>query len=154
MDETLTSSQLKALGWREWVALPEFNVGLIKAKIDTGAHSSALHAFAIEPYRKAGQRWLMFAIHPKQLCVDEIVECHALIKDRRFVTDSGGHKQRRYIIESQVVIGKNSISAEMSLTNRDNMRFRILIGRTALRGHFMVDPGLSYLQGKPQTQCF
>lgn len=139
------------VGWREWVALPELNISLIKAKIDTGARSSAIHAFAIEPYRKGGQRWIMFAIHPKQKCVDEFIECHALIKDRRFVTDSGGHKQRRYVIETQLVLGQTQVRAEMSLTNRDNMLFRMLIGRTAMSGQFVIDPSLSYLQGKPMN---
>ena len=71
------------LGWREWVALPELKLAEIKAKIDTGARSSALHAFAIEPYRKGGQRWVMFAIHPLQKRCDVSVECHAPVKDRR-----------------------------------------------------------------------
>ena len=139
------------LGWREWVALPELNIAEIKAKIDTGARSSALHAFAIEPYRKGGQRWVMFAIHPLQKHTDPIVECHAQVKDRRMVTDSGGHKQRRYVIETQLVLGQSVINAEMTLTNRDSMRFRMLLGRTAMDQRFIIDPGASYLQGRPDT---
>jgi len=137
------------LGWREWVELPELNIHQIKAKIDTGARSSALHAFAIEPYRKNGQRWVMFAIHPKQRHSDVFIECHAPIKDRRIVTDSGGHKQRRYVIETQLVLGQSRINAEMTLTNRDSMLFRMLIGRTTLNNRFIIDPNSSYLQGKP-----
>jgi hypothetical protein len=137
------------LGWREWVALPELKLAKIKAKIDTGARSSALHAFAIEPYRKGGQRWVMFAIHPLQKNCDVSIECHAPIKDRRLVMDSGGHKQRRYVIETQLVMGQSVIRAEMTLTNRDSMRFRMLLGRTAMDARFIVDPGASYLQGKP-----
>ena len=137
------------LGWREWVGLPELNISQIKAKIDTGARSSALHAFAIEPYRKNGQRWVMFAIHPKQRHSDVFIECHAPIKDRRIVTDSGGHKQRRYVIETQLVLGQSRINAEMTLTNRDSMLFRMLIGRTTLNNRFIIDPNSSYLQGKP-----
>ena len=139
------------LGWREWVALPELKLAKIKAKIDTGARSSALHAFAIEPYRKGGQRWVMFAIHPLQNNCDVSIECHALIKDRRLVMDSGGHKQRRYVIETQLVMGQSLIRAEMTLTNRDSMRFRMLLGRTAMDARFIVDPGASYLQGKPDA---
>jgi len=137
------------LGWREWVALPEFNIGQIKAKIDTGARSSALHAYTIEPYRKGGQRWIMFGVHPRQKHTDVSIECHAPIKDRRLVTDSGGHVQRRYVIETLLVLGPSIIRAEMTLTNRDNMRFRMLLGRTAMNPHFIIDPSASYLQGKP-----
>jgi hypothetical protein len=144
-------TQLPLLGWREWVTLPELNLKHIKAKIDTGARSSALHAFALDPYRKGGQRWVMFAIHPEQKHTDTIIECHAPIKDRRFVSDSGGHKQRRYVIESQLMIGQSLISAEITLTNRDNMQFRMLLGRTAMNGHFIIDPSASYLQGEPEN---
>jgi hypothetical protein len=144
-------TQLPLLGWREWLALPELNIERIKAKIDTGARSSALHAFAIEPYRKGGQHWVMFAIHPIQKHTDSIIECHAPIKDRRFVSDSGGHKQRRYVIESQLLLGQSLISAEITLTNRDNMQFRMLLGRTAMNGHFIIDPSASYVQGKPNN---
>jgi hypothetical protein len=140
---------LPLLGWREWVALPELNIEQIKAKIDTGARSSALHAFALEPYRKGGERWLMFAIHPKQKNTDIVIECHAPIKDRRLVSDSGGHKQRRYVIESSLLLGQTLITAELTLTNRDNMKFRMLLGRTAMNGRFMIDSSASYIQGIP-----
>ncbi|MFI3158096.1 MAG: ATP-dependent zinc protease [Methylococcaceae bacterium] len=139
------------LGWREWVALPELELMKIKAKIDTGARSSALHAFSIEPYRKGGQRWVMFAIHPLQKRCDVSIECHAQVKDRRLVMDSGGHKQRRYVIETRMVLGQSVIKAEMTLTNRDSMSFRMLLGRTAMDARFIVDPGASYLQGRPDA---
>ena len=137
------------LGWREWVGLPELNIGQIKAKVDTGARSSALHAFAIEPYRKDGQRWVMFAIHPKQRNSDIFIECHSPIKDRRMVSDSGGHKQRRYVIETRLVLGQSIINAEITLTNRDSMLFRMLIGRTTMNNRFIIDPKASYLQRRP-----
>jgi hypothetical protein len=137
------------LGWREWVALPELKLAEVKAKIDTGARSSALHAFAIEPYRKGGQRWVMFEIHPLQHRCDVSVECHAPVKDRRVVMDSGGHKQRRYVIETQLILGSSVVLAEMTLTNRDSMLFRMLLGRTAMDPRFIVDPCASYLQGSP-----
>ena len=146
-------SESKAmLGWREWASLPQFNINQIKAKIDTGARSSALHAFTIEPYRKGGQRWVMFAIHPIQKISDISIECHSVIKDRRIVTDSGGHKQRRYVIETQLILGQKLITAEMTLTNRDTMLFRLLIGRTSLNNHFIINPSASYLQGIPANQ--
>ncbi len=144
-------SSLPLLGWREWVSLPQLNIAQIKAKIDTGARSSALHAFAIHPYRKGGQRWVMFTIHPQQKNVGMSIECHAPIKDRRLVSDSGGHKQRRYVIETQIILGQSLITAEMTLTNRDSMLFRMLIGRTTINNHFIIAPNASYLQGKPNT---
>ncbi len=144
----------KMLGWREWVALPELNLENIKAKIDTGARSSALHAFAIEPYQKGGQQWVMFAIHPLQKNTEKSIECHALVKDRRLVMDSGGHKQRRYVIETLLVLGKEIIRAEMTLTDRDSMRFRMLLGRTAMNARFTVNPEASYLMGEPDELVY
>jgi hypothetical protein len=147
MTDKLT--QLPLLGWREWVALPEFDIAQIKAKIDTGARSSALHAETIEPYRKGSENWLMFTVQPAQKQSDLLIECHASIKDRRLVSDSGGHKQRRYVIETQLLFGQHLIQAEITLTNRESMRFRMLLGRTAMNKHFLIDPNASYLQGKP-----
>lgn len=141
-------AQKLILGWREWLALPELDIAQIKAKIDTGARSSALHAYFIDPYRKGGQHWVMFAIHPKQKS-DVSIECHAPVKDRRMVTDSGGHKQRRYVIETRLVLGQTAINAEITLTNRDSMLFRMLLGRTAINSSFIIDPSASFLLGKP-----
>jgi hypothetical protein len=141
-------AQQLTVGWREWASLPDLDIALIKAKIDTGARSSALHAFMIDPYRKGGQHWVMFAIHPKQKS-DVSIECHAPIKDRRLVSDSGGHKQRRYVIETRLILGPMAINAEVTLTNRDSMLFRMLLGRTAMTSHFMIDPSASYVLGKP-----
>lgn len=137
------------LGWREWVALPALGINPIKAKIDTGARTSALHAFAIDPYKKGKQQWVMFAIHPIQKHTDVVLECHAPVKDRRIVSDSGGHKQRRYVVETELVIGNIAINAEITLTNRDSMVFRMLLGRTALCDGFLIDAHASYLQGNP-----
>jgi hypothetical protein len=142
------------LGWREWAALPELKLAELKAKIDTGARSSALHAFAIEPYKKNGQKWVMFAIHPIQHDVSTIVECHAQIKDRRIVSDSGGHKQKRYVIETPLLLGAHLLKAEVTLTNRDSMLFRLLIGRTAMSDRFLIDPNASFLQGHPNQLAY
>lgn len=146
---TETATPLITLGWREWAALPGLGIAQIKAKIDTGARTSALHAYGIEPYHKGVERWVMFVIHPKQRRNDIFVECHAPVKDRRLVSDSGGHKQHRYVIETPLIIGDSTIITEMTLTNRDSMLFRMLIGRTTLNSRFMIDPQASYLQGKP-----
>ncbi len=138
------------LGWREWVGLPDLNIAKIKAKVDTGARSSALHAFMLDPYKKGNEEWIMFALHPEQGNTDLIVECHAPIKDRRIVSDSGGHKQKRYVIETQLILGQSSLTAEITLTNRDSMLFRMLLGRTALNNHYLIAPSKSFLQGAPK----
>lgn len=134
----------QAIGWREWVELPDLHLGKIKAKIDTGARSSSIHAFDIEPFDNNGEQWVRFAIHPLQHSDDEVVRCEAPIKDYRSITDSGGHKTMRYIIETTFKIGNDTFAAELSLFNRSNMLFRMLVGRTALKGRYLVDPARSY----------
>jgi hypothetical protein len=137
------------LGWREWIALPDLQIPRIKAKIDTGARTSALHAFRVEPFTRDQQSWVRFAIHPLQGNTGNVVECEAPVKDRRIVRDSGGHEELRYVIDTLIEIGEERFRAEMTLTDRDTMVFRILLGRTALRARYVIHPGQSYLQGKP-----
>ena len=136
------------LGWREWCALPELGIPAIKAKVDTGAKTSSLHTFRIEPFTTDGTRFVRFWVHPLQKNEDLVLECIAAIKDEREVTDSGGHKEMRYIIETQVLIGDKGWPIEMSLTNRDTMRFRMLLGRRAMQGLVKVDPTVSYVHGR------
>ena len=145
----MTAESARAtIGWREWAAIPDLNLPAIKAKIDTGARTSALHAFLIEPYTRDGVDMLRFLIHPIQLNPTLEVECHAPVFDFREVTDSGGHREMRYVIQSKVVIGDITWPIEMTLTNRDTMRFRMLLGRRAMENRFVVDPGASYVNGK------
>jgi len=144
-------AERKALGWREWIALPGLNIGRIKAKIDTGARTSALHAFRVEPFQRDAQRWVRFAIHPVQGDSTVVVECEAAVRDQRLVRDSGGHEELRYVIDTQIALGSDLFRCEVTLTDRDSMTFRVLLGRTALRGKYVIHPGRSYLQGDPAT---
>ena len=134
------------VGWREWVVLPELNISAIKAKIDTGARTSALHAFFVEPFTKDGVDMVSFGVHPLQKREDVEVICEYPVKDYRQVSDSGGHKEMRYVIETKVLLGSKCWNIEMTLTNRDSMKFRMLMGSTAMKG-LQVNPAVSYLVG-------
>jgi len=136
------------VGWREWVALPGLGIPVIKAKLDTGARTSAIHAFALERFTERGAPRLRLWIHPRQRNERDEVVCEADIVDERLVTDSGGHRERRLVIETPLALAGHTWTVEMTVTNRDIMRFRLLIGRTAMHGRLLVDPGRSYVQGR------
>ncbi|WP_323752393.1 ATP-dependent zinc protease [Marinobacter sp.] len=144
-----TTENRVGLGWREWVGLPELGIGRMKAKVDTGARTSCLHTFRTEPYTENGERRVKFWVHPVQNEMKDVIECDAKVLDERTVTDSGGHKELRLVIETTVTVGDESWPIEMTLTNRDSMRFRMLLGRTAMSGRAVVYPEASYLAGEP-----
>ncbi len=129
------------IGWAEWVHLPLLNLPYIKAKVDTGARTSALHAFSIEPFTKRGAPWVKFQMHPLHGHADIVVQCEAPVIDRRMVTDSGGKGEKRLVIETFATVGEVTRSIEITLTNREKMAYRMLLGRQALgRFGFLVDP--------------
>jgi len=136
------------VGWREWLALPDLGIPAIKAKIDSGARTSALHAFEVSPYQVAGRDHVRFRLHPVQRRTDIVAQCSAEVSDRRWVSDSGGHRELRYVITTTVQIGAYTWPIELTLTDRDPMQFRMLLGRTAMRGRLIIDPKASYLFGK------
>lgn len=139
------------IGWREWLSLPDLGIPWIKAKVDSGARTSTLHAYYVESYEHEGEAWVRFGVHPWQNNQDECVECAVPILDQRWVTDSGGHSEERFVIGTTVLMRDTRWPIEMTLTNRDTMKFRMLLGRTAMRRRFLINPGRSYLLGaKPR----
>jgi len=141
-------SEKPVLGWREWLGFPDLGITQIKAKVDTGARTSCLHAFFVDPFEREGEEWVRFGIHPLQGDTEQEVMCEARVKDKRIVRDSGGHEELRYVVQTPVTIGTREHMIEVTLTDRDTMKFRALLGRTAIRGRYLVDSSRSYLQGK------
>ena len=137
------------IGWREWVALPEIHVDMIKAKIDTGARTSALHAFGLQPFKNDnGEEKINFSIHPLQKDISMVVHCTANLVDKRWVTDSGGHEEERYVILTPISVAGQTWPIEITLTERENMLFRMLLGRSALRKRFIINPSKSFVTGR------
>jgi hypothetical protein len=141
-----TTERLR-IGWREWVFLPDLGASAIKAKIDTGARTSALHAYRVEPFRRAGELWLSFELYPLQRSDRLKVRCEVRAVDERVVRNSGGQVERRYIIKTTLKLGERVWPIELALTNRDQMGFRMLLGRTALGRGVLIEPGRSFLTG-------
>lgn len=143
----MPSNNRTTLGWREWGALPDLGIHNIKMKVDTGAKTSCLHAFKLEPFTRNDKPWLRIWVHPTQDSDAEHM-CEAPILEERSVTDSGGHTEVRYVIKTRLRLGEHEFDAEMTLTNRDTMKFRMLLGREAMRNRFDVNPAASFLTGE------
>lgn len=138
---------MQTLGWKEWGQLPDIGIDRIHMKVDTGAKTSCLHAFKIEPFERDGATWLTIHVHPQQ---DSLLEhrFEAPVYEQREVTDSGGHTEVRYVIQTRLLLGEFDRTIELTLTNRDTMKFRMLLGRQAMRHHFTVNPAAAHLLGE------
>lgn len=135
-------------GWREWVQLPDIGIPWIKAKLDTGARTSSIHAFDIAAFDRDGDDWVRFTVRPWQESADDQVVVECPVRDRRRVRSSSGHVQTRFVVEVTLVLVGREVPVEVTLTNRDAMGFRMLIGREALRQGFLVDSGRSFVGGR------
>jgi hypothetical protein len=136
-------------GWREWVALPDLGIEWVKAKVDTGARSSSLHAYDLSVVERDGVEHASFVVQPWQRSVLDARRVELPIVDRRTVRSSTGHEEERVVVRTVIRIVGLDTDAELTLTNRDEMGFRMLVGREAMRGKLLVDPGRSYLGARP-----
>jgi hypothetical protein len=138
------------LGWREWVALPDLGVPLVKAKLDTGARSSSLHVSSPKTFRREGHEWVRFVAITDLTGDDAPVRAEAPVADERMVRSSAGHEELRIVIETRLEIAGWQWDIDLTLADRpDTMSFRMLIGRQGLSGHALIDPSHSYLAGRP-----
>jgi len=139
---------LPVIGWREWAALPELGIDRLKLKVDTGARTSALHAVKIRSFERDGRTWVRFVVHPQQRSNKVSIPCELPVLDRRGVKNSGGKVEERYTVQTAIQLGPYSWPIELTLTNRENMGIRMLLGREAMRDRFTVDPALSFVQSR------
>jgi hypothetical protein len=144
----VANDALPVIGWREWAGLPDLAVARVKAKVDTGARSSALHAFDLHVTRRRGREIVRFRIHPLQRDARVAVEAEAEVAEYRTVKNSAGMRTRRPVIRTLLELGGACWPIELTLVGRDEMGFRMLLGREAVRGRFVVDPSRSFLRGR------
>ena len=140
------------LGSEEWCSFPELGIPTIKARVDSGAKTSAMHALNIAPFIKNDANWVKFDINPIQNNIKTIIHCEAPLVDKRIVKSSSGFREHRYVIQTSLKIGDAKWPIEMTLTNRDSMGFRMLLGREAMSGRVLVDPEQKYLLGQPTAE--
>lgn len=140
--------RVDTIGWREWVLLPDFGVN-VKAKVDTGARTSTLHAFGVAHFERGGEPWVRFEIHPEQRTRRGTRVVESRVAGHRRVRSSTGHVQERPVVKTRVTLNRRTWPIELTLTDRDEMGFRMLLGRAALRRKFVVDPGHSFLAAPP-----
>lgn len=136
------------IGWREWLTVPALNIDRIKAKIDTGARTSSIHAYDVELCTVRGATHVSFVVCPEQRRRQPAIRCVSELIDERMVTSSSGHRERRYVVKVDVGLGGIVVPIELTLANRDTMGFRMLLGREAIRNRFLINPGRSHLAGR------
>lgn len=151
MSRRRRDAHLPLIGWREHVRLPDLGVESIKAKIDTGARTSAIHAFDVVVELHRGVKFVSFEIHPEQRSARNAVSVEAEVLDERWITSSTGHRQRRHVVLIDVELAGVRWTSEVTLARRDQMGFRMLLGREALRDRFLVDPSASFLAGRRRS---
>lgn len=142
------------LGWEEWLALPKLGLPAIKAKVDTGARTSALHAFFVERIGSRRGTRVRFGVHPIPRRADVAIVCTAAIVDQRLVTSSNGERESRYVISTPIRIGNREWDIEVTLTNRDAMSYRMLLGRQAIGDGILVDPAASFRQPRLRYKLY
>src|SRR5690606_6395442 len=140
------------VGSEEWCSFPALGIPAIKARVDSGAKTSALHAININPFIKDGDNWVKFDINPIQNNTKTIIHCEAPLIDKRIVKSSSGYREKRYVIKASLQVSDTTWEVEVTLTNRDSMGFRMLLGREAMSGRLLVDPEQKYLLGQPTTE--
>ena len=140
---------IEIIGWREWVGLPDFGIKSIKVKVDTGARSSSLHVFDLKSFQRDEKTWVKFKIHPAQRKSEPTVEAEVEVLEFRNVRSSNGKSASRPVIITHVELRGEVYPVELTLASRDNLGFRMLLGREAFRGRFLVDAGNSYYGGRP-----
>ncbi|HVJ66078.1 MAG TPA: ATP-dependent zinc protease [Bdellovibrionota bacterium] len=144
----MAKKRYTTIGWREWVFLPRFSPLKINAKIDTGASTSAIHAEDISFFVRKGVKMVRFRVFPHQRSRDDGAWVEAEYLERRKVRSSVGHETLRPVVKTEITVGEQQFEIEITLVNREMMGFRMLIGRAALKGRFVVNPGVSYLESK------
>ena len=149
MKKKSLKNEMSVIGWREWVGLPDMGIDTIKVKVDTGARSSSLHVFDVKQFQNDGESWIRFKVHPEQKKATSTLECEAKLLEYRSIRSSSGKATIRPVILTNLKMLGACYPVELTLASRDEMGFRMLLGREAFRSRFLVDAGRSYYGGKP-----